>query len=109
MATLGLLPSSVAASTAIRAPAPAAPTRASNRQPLHGRRLPALGRRAPAMDALGVSGAAEPLLRPAAGGHPRLRVRRPPDPIPPAVAKHSPCPPLLFWAGRRRLSLVVKV
>lgn len=108
MATLGLFPSSVAASTAIRAPAPAAPTRASNRQPPHARRLPVLGRRAPAMDALRVSGAAEPLLRPAAGGHPRLRVRRPTDPTRPAAAKHSPCPPLLFWGGRRGLSLVVK-
>ncbi|XP_066365040.1 D-xylose-proton symporter-like 3, chloroplastic isoform X2 [Miscanthus floridulus] len=76
MATLGgLFPSSVAASTAIRAPAPAAPTGASNRQSPHARRFPVLGRRVPAMAALRVSGAAEPLLRPAAGGHPRLRVR----------------------------------
>uniref|UniRef100_A0A804P6H7 Major facilitator superfamily (MFS) profile domain-containing protein n=1 Tax=Zea mays TaxID=4577 RepID=A0A804P6H7_MAIZE len=76
MATIGLVPSTVVASTAIRAPAPAALTRASNRQPPHARRLLDLGRRAPAMDALRVSGAAEPLLRPAAaGGHPRLRVR----------------------------------
>lgn len=109
MATLSLAPSSVAASTAIRAPAPAALTRATNRQPPHARRLLDLGRRAPAMDALRVSGAAEPLLRPAAaGGHPRLRVRRPTDPpVPPRlnIALAHPC---YSRGGTRRLSLVVK-
>nr|CAB3492655.1 unnamed protein product [Digitaria exilis] len=85
MATHGLLPSSVAAPIAIRGIA--APSYASShRAPPYARRLrssaaaaPARARRSsPAMDALRVSGAAaEPLLRPAAGGHPRLRVRRP--------------------------------
>jgi hypothetical protein len=88
MATHGfLLPSSLAApTTAIRAIA--APARTCHRalSSSHGtrrrrrRRRPlALGRRAPAaMDALRVTGAAEPLLlRPSVGGHPRLRVRRP--------------------------------
>ncbi|KAG2534187.1 D-xylose-proton symporter-like 3, chloroplastic [Panicum virgatum] len=75
MATHCLPPSSLAASTAIRAIA--APTCATHRPlPCHRRRRPlALGRRASAMDALRVTGDAEPLLRPAAGGHPRLRVR----------------------------------
>jgi hypothetical protein len=81
----------------------------SNRQPPHARRLLDLGRRAPAMDALRVSGAAEPLLRPAAaGGHPRLRVRRPTDPpVPPRlnIALAHPC---YSGGGTRRLSLVVK-
>jgi hypothetical protein len=109
MATIGLVPSSVVASTAIRAPAPASLTRASNRQLPHARRLLDLGRRAPAMDALRVSGAAEPLLRPAAaGGHPRLRVRLPTDPpVPPRlnIALAHPC---YSGGGTRRLSLVVK-
>ncbi|PAN44251.1 hypothetical protein PAHAL_9G028800 [Panicum hallii] len=77
MATHCLLPSSLAASTAIRALA--APTCAThNHRPLlcHRRRRPlSLSRRSSAMDALRVTGDAEPLLRPAAGGHPRLRVR----------------------------------
>ncbi|RLN17703.1 D-xylose-proton symporter-like 3, chloroplastic [Panicum miliaceum] len=79
MATHCLLPSSLAASTAIRALA--APTCATHtHRPLlcHRRRRPlSLSRRSSAMDALRVTGDAEPLLRPAAGGHPRLRVRRP--------------------------------
>ncbi|KAJ1292935.1 hypothetical protein BS78_01G028900 [Paspalum vaginatum] len=72
MATHGLFPCSVTASTAI-----AAGPYGSQRQLPCGRRLrlPALGRRASVMDALRVSGDAEPLLRPAAAGHPRLRVR----------------------------------
>ncbi|CAL4928129.1 unnamed protein product [Urochloa decumbens] len=78
MATHGHFPSSLPASTAIRAIA--APTFTCHRVLSHGirRRRPlAPGRRASAMDALRVTGAAEPLLRPSAGGggHPRLRVR----------------------------------
>ncbi|CAL4945181.1 unnamed protein product [Urochloa decumbens] len=78
MATHGHFPASLPASTAIRAIA--APTFTCHRVLSYGirRRRPlAPGRRASAMDALRVTGAAEPLLRPSAGGggHPRLRVR----------------------------------
>ncbi|CAN6308691.1 unnamed protein product [Urochloa humidicola] len=76
MATHGHFPSSLPASTAIRAIA--APTRTCHHLlscEIRRRRPLALGRRASAMDALSVTGAAEPLLRPSAGGHPRLRVR----------------------------------
>ncbi|WVZ61087.1 hypothetical protein U9M48_011012 [Paspalum notatum var. saurae] len=73
MATHGLLPCTVTASTAIAA----GPYYGSHRQLPCGRRLrlPALRRRASVMDGLRLSGDAEPLLRPAAAGHPRLRVR----------------------------------
>ncbi|CAN6302968.1 unnamed protein product [Urochloa humidicola] len=76
MATHGHFPSSHPASTTIRTIA--APTRTCHRLlscAIRRCRPLAVGRRGSAMDALSVTGAAEPLLRPSAGGHPRLRVR----------------------------------